>query len=143
MNRPVIHVRFKAGLVGETRRTVHVVPAPDGDELPDILFAYCGQQIKPGEAERVEPFAGMPCERCGRSVITAPLPGDDEPPALPKRDPGAVLQEVFEEMVTTAVDVITHTATETGTVPSMTALAASVRAWPATTSNSRTDLSHR
>ena len=69
---PVLLVRLLPGVVGESRRVVHVVPAPAGDVIPDLLVAYCGERIAPGAAERLDGPAGMPCERCGRAAITAP-----------------------------------------------------------------------
>lgn len=81
MTRPVLHVRFLPDFVGETRRVVHVVPAPDGGAVPDELEALCGQRIKPGEAELMAPFAGMPCTTCViASATPAPeLPATTEP----------------------------------------------------------------
>lgn len=76
--------------------------------MPEVLVALCGERIFPGMAELVAPFDGMPCERCGRTVVTAPLPGDEQvPPALPKREPGSQLSGLLDEMVTIAVEAIT------------------------------------
>jgi hypothetical protein len=63
MTRPVILVRFKPGVVGESRRTIHVVPIPNG-EVPIELTALCGQVFTPGAAERVNSPLGMPCDIC-------------------------------------------------------------------------------
>ena len=71
MTRPVLLIRFKPGVVGETRRTVHVVPAPDGGAMPDVLTAYCGQQFPPGVIELLGRHEGMLCNPC---ILTAPTP---------------------------------------------------------------------
>jgi hypothetical protein len=69
---PFWWVRFKPGTVGLTKRTTHTVPIPVG--FPNVLTAYCGQEIGQGEAEIVEPFTGQPCDLC---LLRIPLP--DEP----------------------------------------------------------------
>lgn len=71
---PVLLVRLRPDIgVGERRRVVHMVPVPSSEgALPDVLTAWCGFQIKPGEAQTLERFAGMPCERC---LSRAPTPG--------------------------------------------------------------------
>lgn len=105
MNRPVLFVRFKLGLVGESRRTVHVVPAPVGGEMTAVLVAYCGQTFEPGQADHLPDIIGMPCELC---VVRVPTPvAEDVPPVLPKRDPGQHLGEVLDELETIAVQAIT------------------------------------
>lgn len=58
---PVLLVRrTNAGL---TRRSVHVVPVPEGG-VPAVLVALCGEEFGPGEAETVKLGVGMPCEWC-------------------------------------------------------------------------------
>lgn len=70
---PVLLVRLRPAVgVGERQRTVHMVPIPETDGvMPDVLAAWCGFKIKPGEAETLERFAGMPCEKC---LAHAPTP---------------------------------------------------------------------
>jgi hypothetical protein len=72
---PVLLVRLLPGLVGETRRVVHVVPVPAAHVMPDVLTAYCGLQIKPNEAERLDRPTGMPCEPC---ALNTPSPNTEE-----------------------------------------------------------------
>jgi hypothetical protein len=68
----VLFVRFRTGVVGESRRSVHIVPVP-GQDTFDQLTAYCGQTFRTGEAELVDTNLGsMPCELC---VLRAPSPG--------------------------------------------------------------------
>jgi hypothetical protein len=71
MTRPVILVRFRPGVVGERRRTIHVVPIPEGDVPPVELTALCGQVFRPGTAERLDSSLGMPCDIC--FMVAAPL----------------------------------------------------------------------
>lgn len=59
----VLLVRLRAGVVGESRRSVHVVPFPVW-ERGDVLVAYCGLPIVPMLAEYLDEFRGMPCELC-------------------------------------------------------------------------------
>lgn len=67
-----ILVRFLPGVVGESRRVVHVVPIPDVEDIPEVLVALCGERIPQGKAEWLTQLCGMPCERCGQKAITAP-----------------------------------------------------------------------
>ena len=59
----VLLVRLRAGAVGESRRSVHVVPYTTV-ERDGVLVAYCGLPIVPIFAEFLEAPAGMPCEMC-------------------------------------------------------------------------------
>jgi hypothetical protein len=65
---PALLVRLRPGVVGESRRVVHVVhvvPAPqDTGEVPAVLTALCGEQIRPGTAEVLPGLGGMPCGPC-------------------------------------------------------------------------------
>lgn len=56
---------------GNTSQEVHLVPIPDTDVIPESLRACCGLVIRPGEAELVRVFAGMPHVLC---VLAAPTP---------------------------------------------------------------------
>jgi hypothetical protein len=53
MADPVLLVRFRHGIVGDTRRIVHTVPIPTDNDIPDHLTAYCGQQFTSGQAELI------------------------------------------------------------------------------------------
>ncbi|MTD56005.1 hypothetical protein GKO32_18770 [Amycolatopsis sp. RM579] len=53
-----------AGLVGETRRCVHLFPARPGTALFDTVTACCGTELSLTEIEWVRLGAGMPCEPC-------------------------------------------------------------------------------
>ncbi|MFF5991396.1 hypothetical protein [Prauserella flavalba] len=60
----VMVVRLRRGVVGETRRVCHLVPAPAPGTPPRELAALCGEGIVPGQAELLSGFTGMPCEAC-------------------------------------------------------------------------------
>lgn len=68
---PILLVRKRAGVVGETERTCHLVPMPDNDDAPQALTAYCGELIHRGEAELLTQPSGMPCVGC---LFRVPLP---------------------------------------------------------------------
>jgi hypothetical protein len=89
---PVWWVRFKLGTVGLTQRTTHAVPVPAG--FPTVLTAYCGQEIRQGEAEIVQPLTGQPCNLC---LLRLPLP--DEPLQLSGVEPPLQLSgtEIHED----------------------------------------------
>lgn len=63
---PFLLVRLRPAVgLGERKRLVHMVSMPDnGLELPDVLAAWCGFEVKPGEAEMLGRFTGMPCAKC-------------------------------------------------------------------------------
>jgi hypothetical protein len=80
MSAPLVFVRFRAGVVGESRRAVHLMfmhaRLSDSVAIPDrarVLTALCGQTFSPGEAEILSSMGGMPCEMCLR---LSPGPGD-------------------------------------------------------------------
>jgi hypothetical protein len=60
----VMWVRFLPGVVGLTRRVVHVVPVPTDGVIPERLIAYCGQPIGRGVAELLAQPVGAPCVLC-------------------------------------------------------------------------------
>lgn len=85
MTGRILLVRLRPGLVGESRRVVHivpetegkthrvvhVVPEPEATTTPESLRAYCGGEFRPGELELLDGITGMPCERC---LLHMPLP---------------------------------------------------------------------
>jgi hypothetical protein len=58
------------GVVGETRRVVHVFEVPTGDVVPERLTAFCGTSFGRGELERLDRIQGMPCVSCLRRTPT-------------------------------------------------------------------------
>jgi hypothetical protein len=78
MTRALILVRLKprqpdGSMIGESRRTCHLVPLPEADAMPaQYLTAYCGLRIAPGSGEVLTSPAGMPCEMClARSPVVS------------------------------------------------------------------------
>lgn len=61
-------VRFRRGVVGETKRTTHLVPVPVGD-MPIVLVALCGTEFGPEQADLLDGIRGMPCEHCEVEAI--------------------------------------------------------------------------
>ncbi|WP_258343453.1 hypothetical protein [Saccharopolyspora gregorii] len=60
----VVQVRYAPGVVGETRRVVHVaIRRPDG-----ACAALCELVIEAAEAELLDGPAGMPCLVCVRAL---------------------------------------------------------------------------
>jgi hypothetical protein len=57
-------VRYRRGVVGETQRSCHLVPAPETGVVPEALIALCGQKFAPGTIDLLEIFTGMPCTTC-------------------------------------------------------------------------------
>lgn len=71
--RPMVLVRYRPGLVGETARTVHVVPLPP-DERAGAVGALCGAALMPHDIETVTPGEGMPCTVCVLTHATSTTP---------------------------------------------------------------------
>lgn len=58
-------VRPVPGVVPNSRRVVHLVPAPNPyGEIPRRLTALCGASFVPGIVDRLDTIRGMPCEIC-------------------------------------------------------------------------------
>lgn len=62
---PVLMVRYRAGVIGETKRTVHAVALrPASKSAEGTLTALCGTILNPDELEVVAFREGMPCLTC-------------------------------------------------------------------------------
>ncbi|WP_157183298.1 hypothetical protein [Sciscionella marina] len=102
-DQPILRVRLRKGLVGESCRTVHLVPVPD--HVPDELTAFCGETFAPGSIDLLSGFNGMPCFAClnqlGLSEHFALVPGIWPVVVftvqLPQQFSGKVLDQVFEQ----------------------------------------------
>ncbi|MGH3998577.1 MAG: hypothetical protein ACRDTJ_14075, partial [Pseudonocardiaceae bacterium] len=57
--RPMTLVRYRPGVVGETARTVHLVPLPVGSPAGAVT-ALCGTLLRREDVEPVTPGQGMP-----------------------------------------------------------------------------------
>nr|WP_106179669.1 hypothetical protein [Prauserella shujinwangii] len=68
MSTVTAFARYRRGAVGETRRSVHLVPLPTDTfalgDVPQRLTALCGEAFLAGQGERLDRLAGMPCETC-------------------------------------------------------------------------------
>lgn len=73
--RPVVLVRYRPGVVGETARTVHVVPLPT-DEQVGAVGALCGATML-GDIETVTPGEGMPCTLCVINHVAGTTPAGE------------------------------------------------------------------
>ena len=56
-------VRYRRGVVGETARSVHVVPLTTGSRAGAVR-ALCGTVLMLAEMDAVDPGEGMPCTAC-------------------------------------------------------------------------------
>lgn len=80
--RPVVLVRYRPGLVGETARTVHVVPLPT-DSQAGAVGALCGAALMLGDLETVTPGEGMPCTVCVVTHVTGTAVAGESPAGSP------------------------------------------------------------
>lgn len=58
----VVRVRFREGVVGESRRGVHVAEWVAGE----VFRTWCGLGIREQDGEILGTLAGMPCMTCVR-----------------------------------------------------------------------------
>jgi hypothetical protein len=77
--RPVVLVRYRPGVTGETARTVHMIPLPT-DERVGVVGALCGAALMVHDIEIVTLGESMPCTMC---VVTQALG------TVPTGEPGA------------------------------------------------------
>ncbi|HEV7906860.1 MAG TPA: hypothetical protein VGP03_01840 [Pseudonocardiaceae bacterium] len=62
--RTIVVIRYRSGVVGESRRVSHLIVLEDQEFLPDHVTTLCGTQIMQGEADALDHISGMPCELC-------------------------------------------------------------------------------
>jgi hypothetical protein len=67
---PVVLVRYRVGVVGETSRTVHVVALPTVVRT-GVVRALCGAVLISGDLEAVALGEGMPCIACVLHCVTS------------------------------------------------------------------------
>ncbi|MGH3492076.1 MAG: hypothetical protein ACRDQ1_02415 [Sciscionella sp.] len=95
MSPALIMARARRGVVGETRRVVHLFPASaSAHRLPLYLVALCGATFAPGQLDQLDEPCGMPCELCLSRLPgpTAALhPSEDRPVSHPLGDPDTAL----------------------------------------------------
>ncbi|MBV9011181.1 MAG: hypothetical protein JO272_03885 [Pseudonocardiales bacterium] len=62
---PVLMVRYRAGVIGETQRTIHAVRLlPANTSAEGTLTALCDTILNPADLDIVDFRDGMPCMTC-------------------------------------------------------------------------------
>lgn len=70
---PVMLVRYRTGVIGQTARTVHLVPMPHQSEAA-VLGALCGALVSLAAIETVAAGEGVPCAACVVNHVSATAP---------------------------------------------------------------------
>ncbi|MGH3754276.1 MAG: hypothetical protein ACRDRP_16585 [Pseudonocardiaceae bacterium] len=79
-DQPVMLLRYRPGVAGQTARTVHLVPLPPTGQAGAVGVALCGAVLCPDQVETVTPGFGMPCSLCLLSQVSVgPPPPTDTP----------------------------------------------------------------
>lgn len=65
---PVIKIRYRSGVVGETQRVVHAATFAD-----ESVITACALSIPVAQVERIE-VGGMPCMQCAARIALATQP---------------------------------------------------------------------
>ncbi|MGQ0719381.1 MAG: hypothetical protein ACT4NP_19125 [Pseudonocardiales bacterium] len=76
--RPMVLLRYRPGVAGETARTVHLVPLPCEGQTSTAGVALCGALLRPDQVETVIPGHGVPCSLC---VVSHADTSASDPPA--------------------------------------------------------------
>ena len=71
--------RLARGILGETRRVVHVFGMDTVEAGGELVRTRCGETLSRTDVEWLTPGTGMPCERC------LGLAGSDRTSSLPVR----------------------------------------------------------
>jgi hypothetical protein len=102
--RPIMLVRYRPGVTGETARTVHIVPLPTNGQT-GAVSAVCGAVLILTDIETVTPGQGMPRTMCilnhvtGTTQAVKPL-ADGPDSASPGLAAGAVAYHDWDWPVT-------------------------------------------
>lgn len=72
--QPVMLVRYRPGVTGQTARAVHLVPMPDG-RVAGTVATLCGALLSLEKIETLSSGQGMPCMTCAlhQASVTAPV----------------------------------------------------------------------
>ncbi|MGH3547726.1 MAG: hypothetical protein ACRDQU_06335 [Pseudonocardiaceae bacterium] len=85
--RPVVLLRYRPGVAGETTRVVHLVPSPLGArETCAAEVALCGASLCLDQMEAITPGEGVPCSLCLISHVSAGPPPAELPAPAPPAD---------------------------------------------------------
>jgi hypothetical protein len=68
--QPVMLVRYRPGVAGQTARAVHLVPIPDG-RVAGTVGTLCGALLGLEEIETLSSGQGMPCMMCVLHQVSA------------------------------------------------------------------------
>lgn len=88
-DQPVRLVWHRSGLIGQTARTVHLVPIQP-DCRPGVVTALCGTLLCHDEIEPVEPAQGVPCQVCLMKKVGTATPTEvssDDAAGFPRGAP--------------------------------------------------------
>ncbi|MGH3934295.1 MAG: hypothetical protein ACRDS1_04850 [Pseudonocardiaceae bacterium] len=72
--RPVVLLRYRPGVTGQTARTVHLMPLPEGGQTGAAGVALCGVMLCPDQVEMVAPGHSAPCSLCVIGHVRASPP---------------------------------------------------------------------
>jgi hypothetical protein len=93
--------RYRQGVVGESKRSIHIFPLWPGQWVVDGLTAYCGTGMRVDHMEFGP--VGMPCVLCtvlsASAASTPPPTGTDPAPLdepLPERQPGEHMHSALD-----------------------------------------------
>ncbi|MCA1695780.1 MAG: hypothetical protein LC749_14205, partial [Actinobacteria bacterium] len=80
--QPVMLVRYRPGVAGQTAREVHLVPMPDG-RVAGTVGTLCGALLSLEEIEVLSSGQGMPCMACALHHVNATAPVVEPPAGSP------------------------------------------------------------
>ncbi|MDQ1538190.1 MAG: hypothetical protein QOE58_2583 [Actinomycetota bacterium] len=80
--QPMMLVRYRPGVAGQTARAVHLVPMPDG-RIADTVGTLCGALLGLEEIETLNCGQGMPCMTCALHQASATAPVVEPPVGSP------------------------------------------------------------
>jgi hypothetical protein len=83
--QPVMLVRYRPGVAGQTARAVHLVPRPHG-RVADTVGTLCGALLSLEKIEVLSAGQGMPCMMCALHQVSATAAVVEPPAGSPDSD---------------------------------------------------------
>jgi hypothetical protein len=83
--QPVILVRYRPGVAGQTTREVHLIPTPDA-RVAGTVATLCGALLSLEKIETLSPGQGMPCMMCALHQVNATAPVVEPPAGSPDNE---------------------------------------------------------